>query len=61
MYPGVKSIGGYAFGQCEKLTKIDFKGTVAQWKAIEKDNKWASLSDNIVVYCTDGTLAKGEA
>ena len=41
------------------LTRITYNGTMAQWKAIEKESGWKS-SDNIItnffVDCTDGTL-----
>ena len=53
---GVTSIGSYAFEVCSKLKRIDFNGTKAQWKAIEKGNKWSDYTDNFTVYCTDGTI-----
>ena len=58
---GVTSIGSYAFEVCSKLKRIDFNGTKAQWKAIEKGNKWSDYTGNFTVYCTDGTLSKSEA
>ncbi len=50
-----------AFENCTGLTRIDFNGTKAQWKAIKKYNFWCSYTGNFTVYCTDGTLSKSEA
>lgn len=52
----VTSIGYGAFYKCYRLKIIDFNGTKAQWKAIEKGNKWSDYTDNFTVYCTDGTI-----
>ena len=55
------SIGWHAFVGCSSLTSINFEGTVQQWNAIKKDNSangWDHLSDNYIIYCTDGQIAK---
>lgn len=55
----VTSINDNAFRECTKLTRINFNGTKAQWKAIEKDSNWNSNTSNfLVVYCLDGNLDK---
>ena len=55
---GVTSIGRYAFGYCYGLTDIQFKGTVKEWQAIEKESGWNSDTGNFTVTCTDGTVTK---
>ena len=54
----VTTIGGDTFGWCENLTSITFEGTVAQWKAINKDYDWNYNTGNYTVYCTDGEITK---
>lgn len=46
---GVTSIGSYAFEVCSKLKRIDFNGTKAQWKAIEKGNNWGKIQ--VILLC----------
>lgn len=58
---GVTSIGQYAFEYCNNLTEINFKGTKAQWKAIDKKNGWNKYTGNYTVHCTDGDLTKEES
>lgn len=44
---------------CESLTSINYNGTKAQWKAIEKDDWWdRGGTENYTVYCTDGIVNK---
>ena len=54
----VKAIGSQAFGQCSALTDIQFKGTVEEWKAIEKGTYWDYNIDDYTVTCTNGKIAK---
>lgn len=56
MYPSVETIGKRAFDGCPKIEKIIFKGTKAQWNAIEKGDRWIDKNANYVVQCTDGTI-----
>jgi len=49
-------IGERAFLACNSLRKIHFKGTVAQWEAIEKGTDWNRYVENCRVYCADGTI-----
>ena len=60
----VAFIGEGAFGHCCSLKDIYYRGTTAQWLAIDK-NQYALLSDlwdkntgRYVVHCTDGDLVK---
>lgn len=55
----VESIGYSAFNGCSYLSAINFKGTMAEWFAIEKDEEgWAEYTGEFKVYCSDGTLPK---
>ena len=59
--PGsIKTIYSGAFYRCTSLKTIQYDGTVEQWKAIQKSADWDQESGNYTVYCTDGTVAKGE-
>ena len=58
---GVTSIGDNAFYKCSGLTTINFQGTKAQWRAIEKGNGWDSNTGTFTVICTDGTISKADA
>ncbi len=48
-----------ALVSCDNLTVITFNGTMAQWKAIQKESGWRT-ADNIItnlsVTCSDGVL-----
>ena len=57
----VTSIGIEAFYKCSGLTTINFQGTKAQWRAIEKANDWDSNTGTFTVICTDGTISKANA
>ena len=54
----VTSIGYRAFYWCTSLTSINFQGTIAQWKAIDKESGWNSNTGSFTVTCTDGKLDK---
>ncbi|MDE6773450.1 MAG: leucine-rich repeat domain-containing protein, partial [Treponemataceae bacterium] len=54
----VTFIRSRAFGVCGNLTRIDFKGTQAQWESITKDTDWNYNTGDYIVYCTDGTISK---
>ncbi len=47
-----------AFYGCSSLTDIQFKGTVEEWKAIQKKYLLYLGSENYTVTCTDGTIDK---
>ena len=50
----VTEIGEYAFCGCDHLSTITFNGTVAEWQAVSKGNKWDEDVRTSRVYCTDG-------
>ena len=53
----VTSIGGSAFYYCSSLTSITFKGTKAEWNAINKGNNWEyGVPLTCKINCTDGTV-----
>ena len=61
----VTSIKSWSFSMCESLTSITFKGTKAQWNAIEKygdseesDGTWNRRTGNYTIHCEDGDIAK---
>ena len=53
--------GGLEF--CQKLTEINFEGTMAEWKAIEKAGDvsvWEYYVGEYTVKCDDGNISKAE-
>lgn len=55
---GVKVIGNSAFSYCRNLTSITYKGTKAQWQAIQKGTDWNEETGDYTVHCTDGDILK---
>ncbi len=47
-----------AFENCSKLIRINFAGTIAEWKAIKKGRDWDRNTGDYVVVCSDGSLDK---
>lgn len=54
---GIKFIGEFAFGFCQNLSAIRFKGTAAEWDAIEKDEYWNFHCPASVVFNYGGASA----
>jgi len=50
----ITAIGDYAFSWCDGLKSLTFKGTQAEWAAVEK-GYWWSDADNVV--CIDGVVS----
>ena len=50
------SFGGYSqtFYGCSSLTDITYRGTIEQWKSIDKGRFWSYGVPATVVHCTDG-------
>lgn len=48
-------IGAYLFGYYPKLERIEFEGTVEQWKKISVDDRWYNGKAYSVV-CSNGTV-----
>lgn len=46
-----------AFYNCYNIKTFVFEGTIEQWNAVEKDERWNYLSAIIEVICTDGTVS----
>ena len=44
----------YTFQRCSSLTDITYRGTIEQWKAIDKGRWWKDNVPATVVHCTDG-------
>lgn len=57
--PGsVKSLGNYWFFGCTSLKTVTFKGTKAQWNALEKDETWDNNAGAVTIHCTDGDITQ---
>ena len=54
---GVKYIGKNIFTNCYNL-QLSYKGTKAQWEAIEKDENWDDSPNGLSVHCTDGDIVR---
>ena len=54
----VTRIGDRAFCCCHGLKSINFQGTREQWEAVDKGDDWDEDTDDYVVHCTDGDVAK---
>lgn len=50
--------GEWIFG-ASTFERVIFRGTVAQWNAIEKPDNWYNRSTITEVICTDGTISIG--
>ena len=48
------------FDGCSNLNRIDFRGTMEQWRNIIKHNTWNLNTGDYKVYCIDGILQKEE-
>ena len=54
----VTRIGESAFSNCITLSHIHYKGTMAQWKKIQKGSWWNKNTGKYIVHCTDGDIKK---
>lgn len=54
----VQEFGWGAFRNCSGLVRIVYRGTIAQWNAIEKASKWDDWTGDYTVYCNDGNITK---
>ena len=58
----VTSFGVAAFSDCISLTNITFKGTKAQWQAINKGSFWHNrVPSSCIIHCTNGNIKITEA
>lgn len=53
---GITRIGGLAFAECTSLKRIVFKGSIAEWNAIQKYDEWDKGTPDYTVYCVDGVI-----
>jgi hypothetical protein len=53
-------IDSLAFSGCSSLTSIHYTGSKEQWQSILFGTDWDLDTADYTVYCTDGTLVKGE-
>ncbi|MBQ4066756.1 MAG: hypothetical protein IJD22_03825 [Clostridia bacterium] len=58
---GLERLEEDSFYYCIKLAHINYRGTVAQWRAIQKHRGWDSGSGNYTVHCSDGDIKKEDA
>ena len=58
---GITKIEEAAFGGCFKLSTIEFRGTTAQWNAIEQTNSWWEGMPKCYILCTDGQVVENES
>ena len=49
-----------AFAYCSNLETINYAGTMAEWKAIEKGEYWNEGTKDYTVRCIDGDIAKAD-
>lgn len=56
----VTKIDGEVFADCSNLTEFTFKGTKAEWKAIEKQDGWNRNCPFTVIHCSDGDVEVNE-
>lgn len=50
-------IGGNAFSWCNRLTSIRYEGTMAEWAAIGKGDRWNYRMPAKEVICSDGNVS----
>ena len=51
-------ISGSLFNFCSSLTRINYRGTMAQWSALEKGPYWDYETGAYTIHCADGDLPK---
>ncbi len=53
----VTKIGYNAFFHCPKLTRINYAGTMKDWKKVKRGSNWLASSGTTIVVCNDGALS----
>ena len=51
---GVTAMNNRVFNYCNTLESFGFSGTVEEWKAVEKSERWKENSSIAAVHCSDG-------
>lgn len=54
----LKKIEDNAFQDCKQLINIFFNGTIEEWNAIEKDERWDFGTSEYTVHCINGNITK---
>ena len=54
----VATLASGSFNNCPSLAAINYRGTTAQWNAIEKAAEWNTNTGSYTIHCTDGNIAK---
>jgi hypothetical protein len=57
---GITELGDGAFGGCPNLVSIEFKGTMAQWKAINQMTPWWDPVE-CCINCLDGQIIENQS
>lgn len=52
------NLQAFMFNGCDKLTKINYLGTIEQWNNIIKTANWDYGTPDYIVHCVDGEVAK---
>ena len=55
---GLTTVGAEAFSGCRNLTTISYGGTIEQWNAVTKGDKWDNDTGAYTIHCSDGDIAK---
>lgn len=55
---GLKKICNGAFAICNSLSQITFRGTMEQWKTVEKEDGWNAATVIEAVHCSNGTIVR---
>ena len=52
----VTKIGYNAFFHCPKLKRINYSGTMKEWKKVKRGSNWLLKAGTKVVHCSDGPI-----
>lgn len=55
---GQNNLQAFMFNGCDKLTKINYLGTIEQWNNIIKTGNWDYGTPDYIVHCVDGGISK---
>ena len=60
IHKDITDIASGGLYDCAYLQDIYYKGTKAEWDAIQKVGYWDAGTGDYILHCTDGDFAKGE-
>lgn len=58
IHSNVTQIDVYAFSYCTSLTRINYSGTVTEWKRLVEGKDVFYRTGDVYIYCSNGTLNK---